>query len=168
MAKMSEPIALPESLAALRASGADTFCRSVFPNEVRHWPSWITHESTEARIRAVVDSAETPKAESESAQHPGRRSTRLSKGTDTLEAHWEQSWTEVYLRPHRAATFGMYATIMISWNGQQVLKVRMGSDYQEFREEWHLIAVEEYQTGPWLDLVRRINETVRSDRTGSG
>jgi hypothetical protein len=165
MAKVTEtPFVLPAPLAELRRNGVELFCKNSFPEHVYYWPSWIKHESTRAKIEAVVDASEKLDATPPLGGYSHREIIRLRKGGDTLEADWQTSRTSVYLRSHRAATFDVYATISVKWNEQEVLQVRMGGDESSAGARWQIVAVKKYEPGAWVDLVVRINEASNWNR----
>jgi hypothetical protein len=156
---------LPSPLAELKKSGVDTFCARTFPKEVREWTTRIHNISTMEEIHAVVDSAE--KSDSfldELDEHEwSKNGLKLTKGADAMEVGWAESfaasgWME-YMGAQDAGIFDTFARISIRWNGEEVLTVRMGGDgWGEYGSTWHIISIKKYQAGPWLELIKDMNE----------
>lgn len=158
MAKVTEtPFVLPPPLAELRKTGIELFCLTTLPQKVHYWPN-SKSESTRATMAAVVDAAERIDATPGPGAYRRRERIRLRKGEDTLDVDWEKSRTAVYLKEHRAATFDVYTTISLRWNGDEVLDVHLGGDENEFGERWQITAVKQYKPGKWLELVARMND----------
>ena len=154
MAKVTEdPFVLPDPIADLRASGVEVFCKETFPKKVRYWPSRMARASANNPFTAVVDSAEQLQA----SANPGCSVVRLTTGDDVLDVAWDEAWTEVNLREHGVATFDVYVTVSVRWNGQDVLSIRMGGDSWEFGVALKIIVIKNYKPGPWLDLVGWMN-----------